>query len=104
MSQPFKAAVVQAAPVLFDTPRTIEKLADLVHDAAHQRPADDVLGQARGLDQCLQVDAGFDAQLVAQEDHVLSADVARGVARLVAGEGASAQAGHGGIEQRDDHR
>jgi nitrilase len=31
-----KAAVVQAAPVLFDTPRTIEKVADLTRDAAAQ--------------------------------------------------------------------
>jgi nitrilase len=29
-------AVVQAAPVLFDTPRTLEKLADLLHDASAQ--------------------------------------------------------------------
>ncbi|MEO1989716.1 MAG: carbon-nitrogen hydrolase family protein [Martelella sp.] len=56
MSQPFKAAVVQAAPVLFDTPRTIEKLADLVHDAAHQGaelvvlPEAFVGGYPKGLD------------------------------------------------------
>jgi nitrilase len=31
-----RAAVVQAAPVLFDTPKTIEKLADLTQDAASQ--------------------------------------------------------------------
>ena len=31
-----KAAVVQAAPILFDTPRTLEKLADLTHDASAQ--------------------------------------------------------------------
>jgi nitrilase len=31
-----RAAVVQAAPVLFDTPRSLEKLADLASDAAGQ--------------------------------------------------------------------
>lgn len=32
-----RAAVVQAGPVLFDTPRTLTKLADLVADAARRR-------------------------------------------------------------------
>src|SRR5215468_2774572 len=32
-----RAAVVQSAPVLFDTPRTLDKLADLTADAARQR-------------------------------------------------------------------
>lgn len=32
-----RAAVVQAAPALFDTPRTLQKLADLTRDAARQR-------------------------------------------------------------------
>src|SRR5579871_4193091 len=32
-----RAAVVQAAPVLFDTPRTLQKLADLAADAARER-------------------------------------------------------------------
>ena len=32
-----RAAVVQAAPVLFDTPRSLQKLADLTADAARQR-------------------------------------------------------------------
>ncbi len=32
-----RAAVVQAAPVLFDTPRSLDKLADLTADAARQR-------------------------------------------------------------------
>jgi nitrilase len=34
--KPFRAAVVQASPVVFDTPRTLEKLADLAADAARQ--------------------------------------------------------------------
>lgn len=34
MTEPFTAAVVQAAPVVFDTPRTIEKLRDLTAEAA----------------------------------------------------------------------
>ncbi|MBP1884412.1 carbon-nitrogen hydrolase family protein [Sinorhizobium mexicanum] len=36
MSKTIKAAVVQAGPVLFDTPKTIAKLADLARDAAGQ--------------------------------------------------------------------
>ena len=36
MSQPFVAAVVQAAPVLFDRERTLEKLADLAADCARR--------------------------------------------------------------------
>src|SRR5262245_46884647 len=32
-----RAAVVQAAPALFDTPRSLQKLADLTADAARQR-------------------------------------------------------------------
>lgn len=32
-----RAAVVQSAPVLFDTPRTLDKFADLTADAARQR-------------------------------------------------------------------
>jgi nitrilase len=51
-----KAAVVQAAPILFDTPRTLEKLADLTRDASAQG-ADLVLfpeafvgGYPKGLD------------------------------------------------------
>ncbi len=31
---PIKAAVVQAAPILFDTPKTVEKLAELTREAA----------------------------------------------------------------------
>jgi nitrilase len=32
-----RVAVVQSAPVLFDPPRTLDKLADLTADAARQR-------------------------------------------------------------------
>lgn len=56
MSTTIKAAVVQAAPVLFDTPKTISKLADLARDAA-QKGADLVVfpeafvgGYPKGLD------------------------------------------------------
>ena len=35
-STPVTAAVVQAAPFLFDTPRTLEKLVDLTSDAARR--------------------------------------------------------------------
>src|ERR1700685_2595861 len=34
-----RATVVQAAPVLFDTPKSLHKLADLTADAARQRAA-----------------------------------------------------------------
>ena len=56
MSQTFKAAVVQAAPVLFNTPRTIEKVADLTRDAVSQGaklvlfPEAFVGGYPKGLD------------------------------------------------------
>ncbi len=36
-SRPVRAAVVQAAPALFDTPRSLRKLADLTADAAGRR-------------------------------------------------------------------
>jgi nitrilase len=32
-----RAAVVQAAPALFDTPRTLQKVADLAADAGRRR-------------------------------------------------------------------
>lgn len=50
------AAVVQAAPVVFDTPRTLEKLADLTRDAVAQNadfvvfPEAFVGGYPKGLD------------------------------------------------------
>src|SRR3954471_16515873 len=37
VSSKVRAAVVQAAPALFDTPRTLQKLADLTADAARRR-------------------------------------------------------------------
>jgi len=55
-STPVTAAVVQAAPVLFDTPRTLEKLVDLTSDAARRGanlvvfPEAFVGGYPRGLD------------------------------------------------------
>jgi predicted amidohydrolase len=51
-----KAAVVQAAPILFDTSRTLEKLADLTHDASAQGadlvvfPEAFIGGYPKGLD------------------------------------------------------
>ncbi len=51
-----KAAVVQAAPIVFDTPRTVEKLVSLARDAAGQGadivvfPEAFVGGYPRGLD------------------------------------------------------
>jgi nitrilase len=50
------AAVVQAAPVVFDTPRTLEKLGDLTRDAAAERadlvvfPEAFIGGYPKGLD------------------------------------------------------
>src|SRR5215213_8593988 len=35
-SGPVRVAVVQAAPILFDTPRSLQKLADLAADAARK--------------------------------------------------------------------
>ena len=51
-----RAAVVQAAPVLFDTPKSLQKLADLAADAVRQRaelvvfPGAFVVGYPKGLD------------------------------------------------------
>ncbi len=56
MTDMFKAAVVQAAPILFDTPKTIAKLADLARDAASSGaslvvfPEAFVGGYPKGLD------------------------------------------------------
>lgn len=56
MSTTIKAAVVQAAPILFDTPKTLSKLADLARDAAQQGadlvvfPEAFVGGYPKGLD------------------------------------------------------
>ena len=47
-----------------------------MHDAAHERRFDDLFRLERGRDQLVQVDAGFDAQLMAQENRVLGADIA----------------------------
>jgi predicted amidohydrolase len=55
---PIKAAVVQAAPILFDTPKTIEKLSALARDAAGRGanlvvfPEAFVSGYPKGLDFC----------------------------------------------------
>jgi nitrilase len=55
-STPVTAAVVQASPVMFDTPRTLEKLADLASDAAGRGanlvvfPEAFVGGYPKGLD------------------------------------------------------
>ena len=51
-----KAVVVQAAPILFDTSRTLEKLADLTRDASAQGadlvvfPEAFIGGYPKGLD------------------------------------------------------
>ena len=56
MQSTIKAAVVQAAPVLFDTPRTMVKLAELARKAANQGadlvvfPEAFVGGYPKGLD------------------------------------------------------
>ncbi len=56
MTDTFKAAVVQAAPVLFDTPKTIAKLAELTREAAKSGaelvvfPEAFVGGYPKGLD------------------------------------------------------
>ena len=63
--------------------------------------ADQLLGELRGLDQRVEVDAGVDAHLAAGEHQILGADVAGRT--LVPGEGAAAEAADRGVELRDAH-
>src|SRR5258708_8200143 len=66
------------------------------HNVAGQGPADNVLGQARDLDQALDVEPGLNAHILAQEGEVLGADVA---GRAVGcGERAAAEAGDRGVQ------
>ena len=71
------------------------------HHLARQRVADDPLGLARDLEQSLEVDAGLDADLVAQVDEVLGGDVAGRV--LEAGVRAAAEPGDRRVEIVDAH-
>jgi nitrilase len=103
-----KAAVVQAAPILFDTSRTLEKLADLTHDASAQGadlvvfPEAFVGGYPKGMD--------FDARLgqrseAGRDDFLRYFDSAieiRGEGELI-GEAARANRVHlvAGIVERD---
>ena len=52
-----KAAVVQAAPVMFDTDRTLAKLAELAREAAAQRA--DIVGLSGSFRRRLSERAGF---------------------------------------------
>src|ERR1700722_202368 len=74
-----------------------------MHELAREGAADDALGGPSGLDQSLEIDAGLDAELMAQEHHVLGAHVAGRRAVLVAAERAAAEPGDRAVEQIDPH-
>src|SRR5690242_17549097 len=67
-------------------------------ELARKRVADHALRELAGLDHRVQVDAGADAQLLAEEDQVLRSDVARGA--LVGRERAAAHPEHGPERER----
>src|SRR5437763_13147421 len=71
------------------------------HHRAGQRAADHVFGKARAFDQSVEIDAGLDAEFVAEKNKILRADVAGGA--LMAGEWTAAQSGDRGIEPRHAH-
>ena len=74
-----------------------------MHHPAHQWRADDRLGAAGGDDQPVEIDAGFDAELMAEKHRILGANVAGGAAAAMIGEGAAAQPGDGTVEQIHPH-
>ena len=63
-------------------------------DVTLQRPPDEVLGEARALDQPRVVHARLDPHLVQHVHQVLGGDVSGGALRV----GAAAQAAHGTVE------
>src|SRR5258708_19241215 len=70
-----------------------------MEELARQGMADDLLGEAGALDQPVEIDAGLDAELAAEEDDLLAADIAG--RRLVPGKGAAAETAETGIEMID---
>src|SRR5581483_6792829 len=72
-----------------------------VDQLAGQLVADDLLGHAPDLDQPVEIDAGPDAHLLAEQNQLLGADVAGRA--LLAGERAAAEAADGGVELLDSH-
>src|SRR5260370_28436913 len=74
-----------------------------IEQLARQGMADDRLGKARAFDQAVEIDAGLDAELAAEEDDLLAADIASG--RLVSGEGTAAETAEAAVEMIDalDH-
>src|SRR6185312_5867085 len=70
-----------------------------LHHRAGQRMADHIFGEIGAGDERFEIDAGLDAHLVAHEDEVLGADIARRA--LVPGEGAAAEAGDRSVVAAD---
>src|SRR6476469_4034703 len=68
---------------------------------AWQRMADDVFGEAGGVDQEIEVYAGVDAHFLTHEDEVFGADVAGGA--FVRGERAAAEAADARVVDCDAH-
>ncbi len=57
--------------------------------------ADDVLGEVGAIDQLVEIEAGLDAHLLAHEDEIFGADIARRA--LMPGEGTAAETGDRGV-------
>src|SRR4051794_15374658 len=70
-----------------------------IEQLARQLVADNRLGEPSAVDQPVEIDLGIDAELAAEEDDLLAADIAS--RRLVAGEGAAAETAETGIEMID---
>src|SRR5258707_4160527 len=67
-----------------------------IEQLARQGMADDRYGERSAFDQPVEIDTGLDAELAAQEHHLLGADIAG--RRLVAGEGTTAEPAEARVE------
>src|SRR6516164_10670703 len=72
-----------------------------VDQFARQLVGDDLLGHAANLDQRVEIDAGIDAHLLAEQHQLLGADVAGCL--WLPGERATAQPADGRVELRHTH-
>src|SRR6516164_700170 len=97
------SSTVSPASGLVDTLGRLSKRAETtgMQELARQRMPDDAFRQTPDLDQRIDVDAGVDAHLLAQEHKLFGAYIAGRA--LVCREGAAAEAADGGIEAAHAH-